>query len=224
MSYQERLKEIRKQSDTHKEINNSKKKYTMDELELSLFDRDSDVIKPFTSISKDDEISSNDLFIATLPNNIVLADGTTLEKGQYIGNSMGKLSDLEDMEDSGISSKTLYENGHRINLLAVVNNPKAVYTQKDLVVDIKDGVEVRDVTTKSSSVISKQKIDYISLVDESYFDNLIDDVLKDYNNLSNPNTLLKRYIKNKEMLGEGKKMIYCSLLDKEVLVVGGKDE
>lgn len=220
-NFQSRLREIRNRQEEPQ--NKVDKKYTLDELELSLFDKDSDVIKPFSEIGSSDVVSGKDLFIASLSQDVTLDDGTKLEKGQYIGNSKGKLSDIEDMEESGIPSKTLYENGHRINMIALIDNPKAVYTQKDLVMDIKNDIEVKDITLKSASVVSRQRIDYLELVDSKFFDNKIDDVLKNYYNLSEPDKLIKKYISNKNKIKDGNKMIYCSLLDKGVLVVGGNN-
>lgn len=220
---QDRLKEIKQEQEKEEQPEPKQKKkpqgYKVEDLEKFLFE-DNNVIKDFKEVEKD--IKDKTLMISTITEEV--SDMYGLPKGQYIGLAKEPIRDLEAYSNLyGKMPRDLYERCRTINILMYTDNDNPDYQQKDLIQDIKDNRTFKDVRQDVEELgftpISSEKIDYLSLLDKSDIDNKIEEVLKRYDDLHEPNERLRYYIKLRDLMGTESQIIYCDILDKGVLIL-----
>lgn len=159
------------------------------------------------------------------------SEATGIEKGNYIALDKGTL-DLEDYaNDTSFETSSgepvprgVIEDTHACTLLFKVNGSNEEITQGSLVREINNGISVKSAEVADDLILtSNAKVDYLEIVDQAFFDNRIDETLKRYNEVHEPDEDIQRSLKYKKLLEGNKKMVFCPIIDKEVYIFEGED-
>lgn len=208
------------------EIEEEEKTYTKESLIENLFkDNTSDFIPDFEALQENE---STELLFLHLSKYASEASG--VDKGNYIAINKGDIDIqeyLEDMEVESLSGQPIPKGELAdvisCKLLFKVNDSDEPLTQKQLVKEINEGLRVTQADTEDDLIFtSNAKVDYLEIVDTKFFDNRIDETLKRYKDLSDPDTVIESSLKYKELLEGNKKMVFCPIVDKEVYIFEGE--
>lgn len=208
------------------EIEEEEKTYTKESLIENLFkDNTSDFIPDFEALQ--DNESTELLFLHL---NKYASEASGVDKGNYIAINKGDIDIqeyLEDMEVESLSGQPIPKGELAdvisCKLLFKVNDSDEPLTQKQLVKEINEGLRVTQAETEDDLIFtSNAKVDYLEIVDTEFFDNRIDETLKRYKDLSDPDTVIESSLKYKELLEGNKKMVFCPIVDKEVYIFEGE--
>ena len=240
MNYWESMEEIRKrhkeknkQESVHEKLIKEKPKlekddklYTFDELKESLLDYRGlkEVVNGFKPTEK--ELMDDTLLITTV--NKSKSEKTGIPKGHYIGVPRERVIDNQTMYslNKGRAPKKFLESTWVIEPLIriVPDNFKYTYNQPELLNDINKGVSIEDIREESIEgdyiLSSAEQVNYITLLRKKDIDNMIEDCLVRYEDLTNPDMYLERYTQMKDKLSSSNDMIiYVPLLDKELVTL-----
>lgn len=211
-----------------KEVDNEEPvtEYTKESLEENLFkDNTSDFISDFELVNPKEP---NDLLYVHI--NRYASESTGVEIGNYIAEGLGSMESLTDDEDMELQNmegrpvpRKHLETSAPCRLLFKVNDSEEQMTQQELVQSINKGLDVKPMDDEEEEFIftSNLSVEYLEVVDKDFFNNRIDETLKRYKDIDNPNEVLERNLKYKELLTGNTKMVFCSILDKEVYVFEG---
>ena len=191
------------------------KLYTLDELKENLLDAQGlkDVVENFPTSKPLYE--PDKLYICTIPKGY----SSEVQAGQYIGVSIGLLSESEEFDHlRGKMPRNLYETSHVLKPLVKVSNTDVDYQQHELLEDIKEDKNVQDVELEDLKLVTGEEVSYLEIVDNKFFETRINEVLDFYHELTDSEDLLKYYSKLRELVGNGR-MIYCPLLNKCVRII-----
>ena len=191
------------------------KLYTLDELKENLLDAQGlkDVVENFPTSKPLYE--PDKLYICTIPKGY----SSEVQAGQYIGVSIGLLSESEEFDHlRGKMPRNLYETSHVLKPLVRINNTSIEYQQHELLEDIKEDKNVYDVELEDLRLVTGEEISHLEIVDSKFFERRINEVLDFYHELTDSDNLIEYYSKLRELVGNDR-MIYCSLLDKCVKII-----
>lgn len=189
--------------------------YTLDELKENLLDAQGlkDVVDNFPASKPLYE--PDKLYICTIPKGY----SSEVQAGQYIGVSIGLLSESEEFDHlRGKMPRNLYETSHVLKPLVRINNTNIEYQQHELLEDIKNDKQVHDVELEDLRLVTGEEISHLEIVDNKFFEKRINEVLDFYHELTDSDNLIEYYNKLRELVGNDR-MIYCSLLDKCVKII-----
>ena len=191
------------------------KLYTLDELKENLLDAQGlkDVVDNFPASKP--LYGPDKLYICTIPKGY----SSEVQAGQYIGVSIGLLSESEEFDHlRGKMPRNLYETSHVLKPLVRINNTSIEYQQHELLEDIKEDKNVYDVELEDLRLVTGEEISHLEIVDSKFFERRINEVLDFYHELTDSDNLIEYYSKLRELVGNDR-MIYCSLLDKCVKIM-----
>ena len=191
------------------------KLYTLDELKENLLDAQGlkDVVDNFPASKP--LYGPDKLYICTIPKGY----SSEVQAGQYIGVSIGLLSESEEFDHlRGKMPRNLYETSHVLKPLVRINNTSIEYQQHELLEDIKEDKNVYDVELEDLRLVTGEEISHLEIVDSKFFERRINEVLDFYHELTDSDNLIEYYSKLRELVGNDR-MIYCSLLDKCVKII-----
>ena len=213
-SVEQRIQELKNKKvyTTDKEETPMEKVYTFEEFKQSLInDNTSDFIDGFGKVDKDDDSSLLVMYIDDLA-----SEGIGIPKGNYIALNEGTL-ELDDSVEivGGNLPRGYLERSKVANILFRVGNFENELSQQEIIRAINNNVDLIPIEETDGLLLSDCKVEYLELVNTHFFDNRIDEILKNYNNIQEPNKHLERNLKLKEKL-KTKRMVFCPLLDKEV--------
>lgn len=215
VSEEEFTEEVAPSEEPEVEEETEEKLYTLDELKENLLDAQGlkDVVDNFPASKPLYE--PDKLYICTIPKGY----SSEVQAGQYIGVSIGLLSESEEFDHlRGKMPRNLYETSHVLKPLVRINNTNLEYQQHELLEDIKDDKKVHDVELEDLRLVTGEEISYLEIVDNKFFEKRINEVLDFYHELTDSDNLIEYYSKLRELVGNDR-MIYCSLLDKCVKII-----
>lgn len=215
VSEEEFTEEVAPSEEPEVEEETEEKLYTLDELKENLLDAQGlkDVVDNFPASKPLYE--PNKLYICTIPKGY----SSEVQAGQYIGVSIGLLSESEEFDHlRGKMPRNLYETSHVLKPLVRINNTNIEYQQHELLEDIKDDKQVHDVELEDLRLVTGEEISHLEIVDNKFFEKRINEVLDFYHELTDSDNLIEYYSKLRELVGNDR-MIYCSLLDKCVKII-----
>lgn len=235
-SIQEIIDELKKENvnvtriqlDNKEETNQEEKQYTRESLINNLFnDETSNFIYDFEPL--EDKETTGLLYIHI---DTYASEATGVAEGNYIALDKGSLEIedyAEDYKFESLSGEPIPRgaiNGtNACSLLFKVNDDSKPMTQKELVNEINNGIVVKSAEVDQDLIFtSNAKVDYLEIVDQNFFNNKIDETLKRYKELTEPDKIIERSLKYKELLQGNKKMVFCPIIDKEVYIFEGEDE
>ncbi|ANH50444.1 hypothetical protein [Staphylococcus phage pSco-10] len=215
VSEEEFTEEVAPSEEPEVEEETEEKLYTLDELKENLLDAQGlkDVVDNFPASKPLYE--PDKLYICTIPKGY----SSEVQAGQYIGVSIGLLSESEEFDHlRGKMPRNLYETSHVLKPLVRINNTSIEYQQHELLEDIKDDKQVHDVELEDLRLVTGEEISHLEIVDNKFFEKRINEVLDFYHELTDSDNLIEYYSKLRELVGNDR-MIYCSLLDKCVKII-----
>ena len=215
VSEEEFTEEVAPSEEPEVEVETEEKLYTLDELKENLLDAQGlkDVVDNFPASKPLYE--PDKLYICTIPKGY----SSEVQAGQYIGVSIGLLSESEEFDHlRGKMPRNLYETSHVLKPLVRINNTSIEYQQHELLEDIKEDKNVYDVELEDLRLVTGEEISHLEIVDNKFFENRINEVLDFYHELTDSDNLIEYYSKLRELVGNDR-MIYCSLLDKCVKII-----
>ena len=215
VSEEEFTEEVAPSEEPEVEEETEEKLYTLDELKENLLDAQGlkDVVDNFPASKPLYE--PDKLYICTIPKGY----SSEVQAGQYIGVSIGLLSESEEFDHlRGKMPRNLYETSHVLKPLVRINNTNIEYQQHELLEDIKEDKNVYDVELEDLRLVTGEEISYLEIVDNKFFESRINEVLDFYHELADSDNLIKYYSKLRELVGNDR-MIYCPLLNKCVKII-----
>ncbi|XWX29695.1 hypothetical protein WOJGOHIN_CDS0111 [Staphylococcus phage PG-2021_87] len=215
VSEEEFTEEVAPSEEPEVEEETEEKLYTLDELKENLLDAQGlkDVVDNFPASKPLYE--PDKLYICTIPKGY----SSEVQAGQYIGVSIGLLSESEEFDHlRGKMPRNLYETSHVLKPLVRINNTNIEYQQHELLEDIKNDKQVHDVELEDLRLVTGEEISHLEIVDNKFFEKRINEVLDFYHELTDSDNLIEYYSKLRELVGNDR-MIYCSLLDKCVKII-----
>src|SRR5699024_4704517 len=215
VSEEEFTEEVAPSEEPEVEEETEEKLYTLDELKENLLDAQGlkDVVDNFPASKPLYE--PDKLYICTIPKGY----SSEVQAGQYIGVSIGLLSESEEFDHlRGKMPRNLYETSHVLKPLVRINNTNIEYQQHELLEDIKNDKQVHDVELEDLRLVTGEEISHLEIVDNKFFESRINEVLDFYHELTDSDNLIEYYSKLRELVGNDR-MIYCSLLDKCVKII-----
>lgn len=215
VSEEEFTEEVAPSEEPEVEEETEEKLYTLDELKENLLDAQGlkDVVDNFPASKPLYE--PDKLYICTIPKGY----SSEVQAGQYIGVSIGLLSESEEFDHlRGKMPRNLYETSHVLKPLVRINNTSIEYQQHELLEDIKEDKNVYDVELEDLRLVTGEEISHLEIVDSKFFERRINEVLDFYHELTDSDNLIEYYSKLRELVGNDR-MIYCSLLDKCVKII-----
>lgn len=215
VSEEEFTEEVAPSEEPEVEEETEEKLYTLDELKENLLDAQGlkDVVDNFPASKPLYE--PDKLYICTIPKGY----SSEVQAGQYIGVSIGLLSESEEFDHlRGKMPRNLYETSHVLKPLVRINNTSIEYQQHELLEDIKNDKQVHDVELEDLRLVTGEEISHLEIVDNKFFEKRINEVLDFYHELTDSDNLIEYYSKLRELVGNDR-MIYCSLLDKCVKII-----
>lgn len=215
VSEEEFTEEVAPSEEPEVEEETEGKLYTLDELKENLLDAQGlkDVVDNFPASKPLYE--PDKLYICTIPKGY----SSEVQAGQYIGVSIGLLSESEEFDHlRGKMPRNLYETSHVLKPLVRINNTNIEYQQHELLEDIKNDKQVHDVELEDLRLVTGEEISHLEIVDNKFFEKRINEVLDFYHELTDSDNLIEYYSKLRELVGNDR-MIYCSLLDKCVKII-----
>ena len=215
VSEEEFTEEVAPSEEPEVEEETEEKLYTLDELKENLLDAQGlkDVVDNFPASKPLYE--PDKLYICTIPKGY----SSEVQAGQYIGVSIGLLSESEEFDHlRGKMPRNLYETSHVLKPLVRINNTNIEYQQHELLEDIKDDKQVHDVELEDLRLVTGEEISHLEIVDNKNKKKRINEVLDFYHELTDSDNLIEYYSKLRELVGNDR-MIYCSLLDKCVKII-----
>lgn len=215
VSEEEFTEEVAPSEEPEVEEETEEKLYTLDELKENLLDAQGlkDVVDNFPASKPLYE--PDKLYICTIPKGY----SSEVQAGQYIGVSIGLLSESEEFDHlRGKMPRNLYETSHVLKPLVRINNTNIEYQQHELLEDIKNDKQVHDVELEDLRLVTGEEISHLEIVDNKFFEKRINEVLDFYHELTDSDNLIEYYNKLRELVGNDR-MIYCSLLDKCVKII-----
>lgn len=215
VSEEEFTEEVAPSEEPEVEEETEEKLYTLDELKENLLDAQGlkDVVDNFPASKPLYE--PDKLYICTIPKGY----SSEVQAGQYIGVSIGLLSESEEFDHlRGKMPRNLYETSHVLKPLVRINNTNIEYQQHKLLEDIKNDKQVHDVELEDLRLVTGEEISHLEIVDNKFFEKRINEVLDFYHELTDSDNLIEYYSKLRELVGNDR-MIYCSLLDKCVKII-----
>lgn len=83
-------------------------------------------------------------------------------------------------------------------------------------------LDIVDMTDKykMSYVTSLEEVTCLEIVEEKYFNERIEEILLKYDDIVEPDKLLKRFIEYKKEVSDNRRMVFCPLLNTKVLTLG----
>ena len=185
-SVEQRIQELKNKKvyTTDKEETPMEKVYTFEEFKQSLInDNTSDFIDGFDKIDKDDDSSLLVMYIDDLA-----SEGIGIPKGNYIALNEGTL-ELDDSVEivGGNLPRGYLERSKVANILFRVGNFEDELLQQEIIRAINNNVDLIPIEETEGLLLSDCKVEYLELVDKHFFDNRIDEILKNYNNIQEPN-------------------------------------
>lgn len=215
VSEEEFTEEVAPSEEPEVEEETEEKLYTLDELKENLLDAQGlkDVVDNFPASKP--LYGPDKLYICTIPKGY----SSEVQAGQYIGVSIGLLSESEEFDHlRGKMPRNLYETSHVLKPLVRINNTSIEYQQHELLEDIKEDKNVYDVELEDLRLVTGEEISHLEIVDSKFFERRINEVLDFYHELTDSDNLIEYYSKLRELVGNDR-MIYCSLLDKCVKII-----
>lgn len=215
VSEEEFTEEVAPSEEPEVEEETEEKLYTLDELKENLLDAQGlkDVVDNFPASKP--LYGHDKLYICTIPKGY----SSEVQAGQYIGVSIGLLSESEEFDHlRGKMPRNLYETSHVLKPLVRINNTSIEYQQHELLEDIKEDKNVYDVELEDLRLVTGEEISHLEIVDSKFFERRINEVLDFYHELTDSDNLIEYYSKLRELVGNDR-MIYCSLLDKCVKII-----
>lgn len=215
VSEEEFTEEVAPSKEPEVEEETEEKLYTLDELKENLLDAQGlkDVVDNFPASKP--LYGPDKLYICTIPKGY----SSEVQAGQYIGVSIGLLSESEEFDHlRGKMPRNLYETSHVLKPLVRINNTSIEYQQHELLEDIKEDKNVYDVELEDLRLVTGEEISHLEIVDSKFFERRINEVLDFYHELTDSDNLIEYYSKLRELVGNDR-MIYCSLLDKCVKTI-----
>ncbi|WRW34650.1 hypothetical protein CF5_0160 [Staphylococcus phage CF5] len=228
MSFKEHLNKMRKEENNvvspvyKSEKDLDRGQYTLDELLNNLLDKEGldNVVSKFKPST--DIVDNKKVYACPITQEVLedLSKGTdkeiTIKAGQYFGVSTGLLSESENFQHlEGQMPRALFEQAHVMKPIFMISNDSLDYEQSDLIQDLKDGNKIEPVDTDNLRLVSSEEVDYLEVVNKSYIEDKINNVLENYHEVSSPDTLLTYYTKIRDSI-DNRQMIYCPLLDKSI--------
>lgn len=228
MSFKEQLNKMRKEennviySNYQDKEDIDKGQYTLDELLNNLLDKEGldNVVsnfKPSTYV-----VDNRKVYTCPITQEVIeeitkdLDKEVTVKAGQYFGISDGLLSESENFQHlKGQMPRALFERAHVMKPIFMISNDSLDYEQSDLIQDLKDGNKIEEVDTDNLRLVSSEEVDYLEVVNKSFIENKINEVLENYYEITSPDNLLTYYTKIRDSI-DNRQMIYCPLLDKSI--------
>lgn len=104
-----------------------------------------------------------------------------------------------------------------------VDSKEKHFSQDELIQRLaKNELNIVDMTGKYKmcQVTSLEEVTCLEIVGEKYFDERIEEILLKYDEIVEPNKLLKRFTEYKKEVSDNKRMVFCPLLNTKVLTLG----